>query len=303
MKLKDLESSRKLRRFEEITKGWSTDKKYLIENDRKKFFLLRTATIEQLIHKQGEFEKMSELFSLGLPVAQPLDFAQDEETVYSLVAWLEGDDAETILPTLSAAHQYELGLKAGGILKKIHSIAAPEGIETWERKFNRKIDRNIANYQACPLKYPDGNNFLHYIKANRHLIKGRASVFQHGDYHTGNMILSANQQLGIIDFNRWDYGDPWEEFNRIDFTATLSPQFAAGQIDGYFAHQPPEEFFKLLALYMSVNLLNALPWALAYSDKEVTVMQKKAVAVLEWFDDMQNVVPKWYRIKNTGCVS
>lgn len=299
MKLKDLENSNKLKRFEEITKGWSTDKKYVIENDVKQTFLMRVATIEQFSHKQGEFEKISELYSSGLPIPKPLDFANDEEKVYSLFTWLEGEDAEIIVPTLTAARQYQLGVEAGGLLKKIHSIAAPAEIEEWETKFSRKIDRNISNYQKCPLKYENGNVILHYIEANRHLIKGRTSVFQHGDYHTGNMILSAEQQLGIIDFNRWDYGDPWEEFNRIDFTAELSPQFAAGQIDGYFDNQPPEEFFKLLALYIGVNLLNALPWALAYSDEEVAVMQQKTVAVLDWFDDMQNVIPKWYRLKTT----
>lgn len=299
MKLKDLENSNKLKRFEEITKGWSTDKKYVIENDVKQTFLMRVATIEQFSHKQGEFEKISELYSSGLPIPKPLDFANDEEKVYSLFTWLEGEDAEIIVPTLTAARQYQLGFEAGGLLKKIHSIVAPTEIEEWETKFSRKIDRNINNYQKCPLKYEKGNVILHYIEANRHLIKGRTSVFQHGDYHTGNMILPAEQQLGIIDFNRWDYGDPWEEFNRIDFTAELSPQFAAGQIDGYFDNQPPEEFFKLLALYIGVNLLNALPWALAYSDEEVAVMQQKTVAVLDWFDDMQNVIPKWYRLKTT----
>ena len=34
----------------------------------------------------------------------------------------------------------------------------------------------------------------------------------------------------IIDWNRDDFGDPREEFNRITFTAHISPHFATGQL-------------------------------------------------------------------------
>jgi len=33
-----------------------------------------------------------------------------------------------------------------------------------------------------------------------------------------------------FDFNRLDYGDPWEEFNRIVWCAGISKQFASGRI-------------------------------------------------------------------------
>ena len=295
MKLIDLKDSSNIKFFDEIDKGWSADKKYYIETSDNQKLLMRTALIDQLEYKRTEFEKMIEVFSLGIPMSEPIDFACDKEKVYSLFTWLDGEEAATVLPSLPASKQYELGLDAGRVLKEIHSISAQVDTEEWETKFSRKIDRNIHHYQTCPLKYEKGDAILRYIEANRHLIKNRPSVFQHGDYHTGNMILSATKQLGIIDFNRWDEGDPWEELNRIDFTAELSPELAAGQIDGYFENEPSEEFFKLLALYIAVNLLNALPWALIYSEEEVAVMQKKAVAVLDWFDDMQNVIPKWYR--------
>lgn len=299
MKLIDLNDQKNIQAFIEIDKGWSADKKYYIETNEKQKLLLRTVSLDQLERKQIEFDKMSEVFSQGILMSKPLDLSHDHENVYSLFSWLEGEEARDRLPSFSKTRQYQLGLEAGQVLKKIHSISTPEKIEDWETKFSRKIDRNIGNYQSCPLKYEKGEIILRYIDENRHLIKGRSSVFQHGDYHTGNMIISSNQQVGIIDFNRWDFGDAWEEFNRIDFSAEISPQFAAGQIDGYFDNEPPEVFFKLLSLYICVNLLNALPWALAYSDEEVLVMQKKAVKVLEWFDDMQNVVPNWYRSINT----
>ena len=61
------------------------------------------------------------------------------------------------------------------------------------------------------------------ITANRYLLKDRPQVYQHGDYHIGNMMIDHNGQLHVIDFNRNDYGDPWEEFNRIVWCAQKAP--------------------------------------------------------------------------------
>jgi serine/threonine-protein kinase len=278
-----------------INKGWSTDEKYYIETQSHEKYLLRTASLEFYERKKQEFQRMKEAYALGIPMPEPLDFKVVNEEVHSLFSWIEGKDSEDILPALTEENQYRLGVAAGEILRKIHTIPAPDNIEKWADKFNRKIDRNINNYQHCPLKYEKGHIFIKYIEANRDLIKNRPQVFQHGDYHTGNMILSSQNELGIIDFNRWDYGDPWEEFNRIDFTAELSPIFATGQVDGYFKQEPPIEFFKLLALYISTNTLNALPWALSYSDRDVATMKRKAAAVLEWYEDMERIIPNWYK--------
>ena len=133
-----------------------------------------------------------------------------------------------------------------------------------------------------------------FVEAHRALLAGRPQCFQHGDYHVGNMMIGQNQ-LYIIDFDRFDYGDPWEEFNRIVWCAQLSPAFAAGRIDGYFDGEPPEDFFALLALYISVNTLSSLPWAIPFGQQEVDTMLAQARQVLQWYDDMQTVIPSWYR--------
>ena len=280
--------------FEEIQKGWSSDRKYYVETVNEEKLLLRVVSLEMYEHKKKEFAYMKALTSLGIPISQPLSFWREEDAVHMLFTWAEGHDAEHVLPQLDKEQQYHLGYEAGTILRKIHTLPASGEIEEWENVFNRKIDRNIRNYQACELKYANGSAFLEYIEANRHLLKDRPQTFQHGDYHTGNMILSNENKLTIIDFNRWSNGDPWEEFNRIDFTARVSPAFASGNIDGYFQGEPPELFFKLLALYSATNCLNALPWALDYSEKEVEIMLNKGQAILESYDGMKKVIPSWY---------
>ncbi|WP_188204609.1 aminoglycoside phosphotransferase family protein [Desemzia incerta] len=280
--------------IEEIEKGWSSDKKYYIQTNDHQEFLMRTSALDSIESKKIEFEKIQEIYSLAIPISEPIDLDIHNNSVHSLFTWIEGNEARDVLPSLSVSKQYDLGFQAGEFFKKIHHLPAPKNMEPWGSSFERKIDRNIHNYQSCELKYENGNVFLKYIENNRHLIQNRPLVFQHGDYHTGNMILSSTNKLSIIDFNRWSYGDPWEEFNRIDFSAQISPAFAAGQIDGYFSSKPPIEFFNLMALYISVNALNALPWATSYSQNDVVTAKQKAASILEWYDGMERVIPKWY---------
>ena len=90
------------------------------------------------------------------------------------------------------------------------------------------MDYKIKKYGECPIKYENGQAFIDYINENRHLLKDRPQVYQHGDYHIGNMMIDRDGQLHVIDFNRNDYGDPWEEFNRIVWCAQKAPLFASG---------------------------------------------------------------------------
>lgn len=135
---------------------------------------------------------------------------------------------------MSDAEQYTYGLEAARILNKIHSLHISSAQEDWEIRFNRKIDRNIRMYSDCPIKYEKGQAFIDYINANRRLLKNRPQCYQHGDYHIGNMMIDYDGKLQIIDFDRYYYGDPWEEFNRIVWCAQKAPLFASGMVNGYF---------------------------------------------------------------------
>ena len=110
----------------------------------------------------------------------------------------------------------------------------------------------------------------------------------------GNMMISQSELI-IIDFDRFDYGDPWEEFNRIVWCAQASPKFACGMVDGYFDGQVPYQFWQLLALYICSNTLSSIPWAIPFGQKEIDTMINQAKDVLSWYDNMKNPVPTWYR--------
>ena len=279
---------------EVIRKGWSEDRKYCVTDADGQRYLLRVSDLSLAERKKAEQQAMERLSGLGIPMCDPVAFGTDNEGVWSLQRWIDGADAEERIPQLPEDEQYRYGLDAGRILTVIHSLPAPEGREDWGLRFNRKIDRKQKQYLSCPLRYEHDQGFLSCIEENRHLLQGRPQCFQHGDYHIGNMMIDGDGVLTVIDFNRWDYGDPFEEFSRIVWCAQCSPLFASGMVDGYFDGQVPMEFWRLLALYMSVNALSSLPWAIPFGEKEIQVMLRNAQQMNEWYDGMTRVVPRWY---------
>ncbi len=275
-----------------IYKGYSGDKKYCVTAKDGTKYLLRTSPIRLYSQRRTEFQLMRRVAALQIPMCQPIKFGICRKGVYSLQSWIDGADLEDVLPDLSEEEQYNYGLAAGRILRKMHTIPAPKTQEPWERRFNRKMDRKIKMYSECPLKYENGELFIQYIEENRTLIRNRPQTYQ---YHVGNMRVDRAGALQIIDFNRHDYGDPWEEFNRIVWAAQASPRLASGMVDGYFNGDVPQEFWRLLALYISSNTLSSLPWGIPFGAEQIAVFQKQAQDILRWYDNMQNVIPSWYR--------
>lgn len=280
-----------------ICKGWSGDQKFRVETREGAVFLLRICDLQRLERKRREFENMKKVAGLGIPMCRPVEFGICQEGVYSMQSWIDGTDAEEAIAQMDEARQYGYGLEAGRILARIHTLPAPVDAPDWAQRFGEKIDRKVALYEACPLKYEQGEAFLAYLAENRHLLRGRPQSYQHGDYHVGNMMIDRSGKLVIIDFDRDDFGDPWEEFNRIVWCAQAAPAFASGMVDGYFDGKVPMDFWKLLALYICSNTLSSLPWAISFGEAEIHVMRQQARQVLRWYDGMKRVVPSWYGVR------
>ena len=241
-------------------------------------YFLRVSDKEKLDSKKFEFDMMKKVASLGVPMCKPISIELCDDEVHSLHEWIDGKDARETILTVSKEQQYTYGVEAGNILRKIHSLPVTEDREDWEPFYNRKIDDKIKKYKECPVQYENGQIFIDYLNANREWLKDRPQVFQHGDYHIGNFMIGKDGKIYVIDFDRFDLGDPWEEFNRIVV---------------------PDLFWKLLAIYILTNIVGALPWALPYGSEEIAVMQNQAKEILEWYDDLKQIIPSWYLNKMT----
>ena len=280
---------------EYIDKGWSCDKKFRVKKADGTSFLLRITPKEKSANRAEMFRMQKKAAELGIPMCQPLDFGECAEGVYSVQSWIDGEDAREALPLLPDVEQYLYGLEAGRVLRKIHSLPAPADQPNWAERFNQKIDRKIEMCRACRIQFDGAEKMIEFINENRHLLENRPQSYQHGDYHNGNMMLE-NGKLVIIDFDRYDFGDPWEEFNRITWCAQQSPFMATGMVNGYFeGEEIPEAFWRLLALYIYTNMLSSVAWAIPYGQEEIDTMLCQAKDVMEWYENTDRIVPTWYQ--------
>lgn len=153
------------------------------------------------------FEILQQVAALGISMCRPVEFGDCSEGFYTLYTWIDGKDAEGVIPLMSRAEQYALGLQAGIILKQIHTIPVPATLESCHTCFGRKTDYKIRTYQECGVCFTGDNRVIDYLNDNQALFKGRPQTFQHGDYHIGNMMMK-NGKLVIINFDRYDFGGP-----------------------------------------------------------------------------------------------
>jgi len=281
-----------------INKGFSGDLKYRVTSHDGTNYLLRIMPIEKYETWHKLYDTLHHLTALGVPMSKPVELGTCPEGVYVLFTWINGKDLEVVLPTLSKAGQYKLGIEAGKILRIIHSVLAPDNEEPWAAKVNRSIDNNLKKYWENKVNQFEGSEHaIHYIEQNRKqlngLLENRPQCFTHGDYSVPNMMVE-NDELRIIDFDRYRYDDPWSEFFKTIFSARISPHFTTGQLHGYFDGEPPHDFFRLLALYTSYRLLTAISWAIPHGQEEVDFVVKLCADTLKWFDNMNNPVPTWY---------
>lgn len=281
-------------RREEIGRGWSADRKYRAQTAAGAVYFLRISPMDRFDQRKMQFAHMQMVHALDVRMSDPVEFGTCEEGCYTLLRWIEGRDAEQVIPELGEEEQYAYGLEAGRMLKTIHSLPLPFEPEPWSVRFGRKLDAKLRAYDACPLKYEGGARLRSFVVENSRLLEGRPQVWQHGDYHCGNLMFDEEMRLTVIDFDREDCGDPWYEFNRIIWDGRAAPEYARGMVDGYFGGAVPEEFWRLMALYLCQNMLSSLPWAMDFGEKEIRIALENGARVLDWYDGLRTIVPSWY---------
>lgn len=285
-------------KIEPLNKGWSSDQKYYIETVDGRRLLLRVADIVEYDRKFAEFDMLKRVAELDIPVSRPIDFGvcDDGKSVCQLLTWIDGTDAQSVLPTLTETEQYALGWKAGETLRKMHSIPAPGDVEDWGVRFSRKVQARIEFYDSHPIRSENSDLVVRYLQDNQRLLYGRPQTFNHGDFNTTNLIVTPDGKIGVIDFNYYnsDHGDPWWEFDPASWGNEPNAYFVTGLFNGYFGGNPPSEFFTMQAYYSAYDALAALCDTSAGEQGEPEDGRRHMDNTLRWFDNMQNPVPTWY---------
>lgn len=294
-----INSSAAWKSVEPVSKGWSGDKKYFVRTESGEKLLLRLADIGQYDIKNKEYEIIKKYSETGIKMSLPIEFGvcNERKNVYMLLTWIEGRDLEEVLPELSENEQYMLGREAGSILRKIHSIPTDEADIPADTKKAKKL-LQLTRYEESQVRLFGDKDVIEYVRNNIDLIWRKKPVYMHGDFHPGNLIYMNDGSIGVIDFNRWEVGDPYEEFYKLQsFGIENSISYCIGQIDAYFNNEVPEDFWSTLAVYVAHASLFSIKWAEKFGKKDVEGMVKRCKAAFEDYDNFKLHIPKWYTDK------
>lgn len=281
-----------------ILKGFSYDGKYLVyEDSDTPSYVLRTALIIQSDKKRREFEMVERIHGLGVRTSEAIVFGTIEalELCYMVLRFVEGKDASEGLLSMTAEDQYNVGLEAGRELLKMHEVEAPGSIEEWANRRLFKHNRDLNEYIRCGVKLPEEEAIIAYINKHIPLLEGRPNRFQHDDFHPGNLLVHHGRYAAAIDFNRYDWGDPYHDFLKIAyFSREVSIPFSIGQIDGYFNGDVPDQFWNLYALYTAMTMFGTITWTLKVVPEQIDSMMERIRTVLNDHQNFESDVPIWY---------
>ncbi|NLM15991.1 MAG: aminoglycoside phosphotransferase family protein [Clostridiaceae bacterium] len=247
---------------------------------------------------KGEFEHLRTVYETGVPVPSPKSFGLCDKgrRLYLLTDWIGGRSGEQILDCFDACSQYELGVSAGLYIKMIHAVRAPNHlVKAWWAGQSKRWQKIRQDYQQCQPSIPYGLQLFKMIDENLHLLQNRPQCLLHGAFHTGNIMLTQEGNLKLVNFHRWLYGDPLYDLSAVmSTTGQRHKAFAVGVLDCYFAYSVDEPSLRLMNIYAGLALVErAIDVSLKALQPENIIEAIHSFACS--LQGCRQVCPTWYK--------
>ncbi|SCC23974.1 aminoglycoside phosphotransferase family protein [Bacillus wiedmannii] len=283
--------------IEEISKGFSPDKKYIVTTIDNEKYLFRIGDIQEYERRKIEFQILNEMVKRNVQAQRPIEIGiLEEEGVYSIFSYIEGEDAKNLLPTYTLKEQYNIGIEAGKDLAKMHTYEAPKDILPWYERAMKKHQKYVEAYKTSGIKIKDDDKIIKFIDENEKYVKNRPNRFQHDDFHLENIIVRDGKYVGVVDFNGYDWGDPLHDFVKIAlFARDISIPYSIGQIEGYFNGKIPEKFWNLYAVYVGMTVFSSVVWSLRAAPHMLDDTLERLTIVLEDHKNFELLKPIWFQ--------
>ncbi len=286
-------------RVEYLRKGYSRDKKYVLWEGGERRYLLRMSGIRARGRRKAEFEILRQHRAQQIPCPEPYVFGEDEKggVCYLLVSYIEGECAAEELGKLSRMAQFEVGVVAGGVLRRLHELRCPDENFNWYEHRKAKYRSRLEECLEHGLKFSGQEDAERYVEENEWMMRESPVMFQHDDYHPGNLIVRGGKLAGVVDFNRCDWGDPIEDFYKVPmFGAPASVPFARGQVMGYFPEGIPEGFWRRYTLFVGMNLHPAVLYGYHGSANSLRRFRELVEEIAATHDFRGGGPPVWYGV-------
>ncbi|KEK22533.1 aminoglycoside phosphotransferase family protein [Bacillus gaemokensis] len=289
-----------------IPKGFSFDEKYKIELENKETYFIKMCDVSTSERKYEEYEYMKHFESIGVPVPKTVHFIKlaTVNKCVQVYEWIEGIDGEDILHELTIKEQYKAGKKAGEVLKKIHTLRKDNMEESWETYRWNKYERYLQLLMEYDVDFIDLKSVLNFVENHKSLLQDRPRVFLHDDFHPANIMIHQNKFHSVVDFARFDFGDPIHDFYKTAlFTVDISIPFAVGQVHGYCDGEPSLHFWKLYSLYAAMIFPADIVWANRITPNLLDGMKMRLRRILEEHNGFTSYIPSWYKSFNKDIIN
>ncbi|APT48267.1 aminoglycoside phosphotransferase family protein [Bacillus safensis] len=283
--------------IDHIDKGYSRDEKWVMTTVSGEKYVLRFTDQDQYDKIKMQLELLSELRRHGVQCADPVNIGvlEAKQQVYYILSFIEGQEAKEIMSELTEEQQYAIGVSAGQDLRNMHKYPAPSHIEPWEDRVIKKHHRYLAAYRESSFSLEGDEKVAQFIAKHIDIVKGRPNQFQHDDFHLGNIIVNNDKYAGVIDFNNFDWGDPIHDFYKVAlFSRETSEAFSAGQINGYFDGNIPDDFWLLYSVYVAMSIFSSIMWVIKFDPGQMDEMIERLENVLKEHDYFNQIEPQWY---------
>ena len=296
--IRDLPIRHEVTKVEFLDKGYSTDRKYLLWTGDRIAYLLRVSDISEEQKRRSDYDLTARLHEKGIACPRPIAFGTNEDAgaCFIVQSYVAGECAEDAIPLLTPDHQYDVGLDAGETLRGIHgALPSPHRVDDYNiRSGKYRLRREVVTEMGASFQGQDRAE--RYVEARMHLLRDRPTMFRHGDYHPGNLVLLDGRLAGVIDFNRCDWGDPIDDFYKMAFFgAPLSEPFARGQVRGYFGGDPPGDFWPLYNLYVAMVLPGDIAWTHKYYPQHFNRSIELIKLITRTHDFFSGTPPVWWQ--------
>ncbi len=277
-----------------IEKGFSSEKKFKLVIDQADY-LARISPIQSLPGKTQEFNLMRTLFDSGVRCNQPSHLLIDENssTVCTIFGYLAGVDAEEAIAEMPVEAQYEIGVDAGRDLKRINSLRGETS--NWKERKQNKHERYVRRSFDQAIRFKNDKRILRFIETHYDRSEAQFDTLQHDDFHLANIVINSGRYAGVLDFNRYDWGDPLHEFVKLEwFNWPVSQPFVLGQIDGYFGgRRITDDECLQIAVYIAMSIFSTAVWTLENYHRTWPETEASIHTILAHFDNFERIRPLW----------
>ena len=277
-------------KVEEITKGFSIDKKYVINDS----FLVRVINNERVDKFQFVFEVQQKFHKISL-CQKALKFIIEDGIGYYITEYLQGENGLDVIGNFSEREQYDFGVLAAKELVRFHKAYPMHDFNAktyTDEYFNSKVE--IARRNNIEKMIPKIEELIKVVRNNLHILYDLKGVLTHSDYHLFNMIFDGDQYMGVIDFERCRAGYCLTDFrNNSPHNSRVSPHFASGYIDGYLNEFHYPNFFEMYNVHDMMMSIAALPWVMEFNPEN---LDNDIAYINDLFDDVNDITkrPRWY---------